>query len=330
MPSDAELAAQEDRGRQANRPGAIPLKGWKDIGWRIFRSIGQDRILLTSAGVTFYLLFALVPTLTAFVSVYGLFNERSTVIDQVSLLVGIVPTSGINIITDQLTRLAGESDGALGFALVISLSVAFWSSSAGIKALFQAMNVAYLETEKRSFIVLNLIALSFTVLGAIAGLLIVAVVLVMPTVLNFLPGRSGLEWLVRITGYLAMLMVLVVGIASLYRWGPSREDAKWRWLTPGAGFALIALSATSIGYSWYVSNVGDYNAAYGSLGALIGFLTWIWISVTIVILGAEFNSELEHQTAQDTTTGPDEPLGERGAYMADTIGQVWPPARGDK
>ncbi|WDR03238.1 YihY/virulence factor BrkB family protein [Devosia algicola] len=322
---DSDTSA--DRGRQAETPGAIPANGWKDIAWRLFRSLKQDRVLLTSAGVTFYILFALVPTLTAFVSIYGLFNDRATVTDQVALLVGIVPTSGLDIITDQLTRLTGESARALSFALIASLAVAFWSSSAGVRAMFQAMNVAYHEEEKRSFVVLYLVALVFTIAGAMAGLFIVSIVLILPTVLNLLPGTTGLEWIVRIASYVIMMIVLLLGISALYRWGPSRENAKWRWLTPGAAVSLIALGATSIGYSWYVSNFGDYNAAYGSLGALIGFLTWIWISVTIVILGAEFNSELEHQTAQDTTTGPDEPLGQRGAYMADTVGRVWPPAR---
>lgn len=325
--SDQQYARQAGRGRQAEDPAQIPPSGWKDVLWRLYRGMTQDRILLTAAGVTFYLLLALVPTLSAFVSMYGLFNDRATVIDQVELLAGIVPAGGLDIIRDQLTRITTESDGTLGVTLLVSLAIALWSASAGVKAMFEAMNVAYHEEEKRSFILFNAIALLFTLGGAVAALLVVAIVVVMPPLLAFLPGGVGLEWLVRIVSYGLMLIVVLVGVAALYRWGPSRQEAKWRWITPGAILAIVALGVASILFSWYVANFSDYNAAYGSLGALIGLLTWIWISVTLVIVGAELNSEVEHQTARDSTTGTELPLGQRGAHMADTVGRAWPPER---
>jgi membrane protein len=322
-----EFAGQSGRGRAADTPTEIPPPGWKDIVWRLYRAITEDRILLTAAGVTFYMTLALVPTLAAFVSIYGLFNNRATVIDQVNLLSGIVPSGGLEIIRDQLTRLTSESEGTLSITLLGSLAIALWSASAGVKALFEAMNVAYHEEEKRSFIKLTLLALVFTLGGAFAAILVLAAVVVVPNVLALLPAEAGLEWTIKLSSYVIMLVAVLVGIAALYRWGPSREEAKWRWITPGAILSVLALGVTSFLFSWYVSNFGNYNATYGSLGAMIGFLTWIWISVTVVIIGAELNSEIEHQTTRDSTTGAELPMGERGAYMADNVGKVWPRAR---
>lgn len=324
---DESYAAQEGRGRDAEAPTEIPLSGWKDVLWRLYRAIAEDRILLTAAGVTFYILFALVPTLAIFVSVYGLFNDRANVLHHVELLTGIVPPGALGIIRDQLTRLAAENNDTLGLTLVVSFAIALWSSSAGARAMFEAMNVAYHERERRSFLVLNGTVLLFTLGGALAALPIVAVVLVLPLLMGLFPVGAGLEWTVRIAAYGAILLVLFVGLAALYRWGPSREEAKWRWITPGALMAVATLGLTSILFSWYVTNFTDDNAAYGSFGAVIGLMSWLWISVTVVIVGAELNSEIEHQTACDSTTGPDLPLGERGARMADTVGRAWPLAR---
>lgn len=326
-PQDEIYAMQPGRGRDADAPTEIPPKGWRDILYRMYRAISEDRILLTSAGATFYMLLSLVPTLTAFVSIYGIFNNRANVLDHVELLSGIVPPGALQIIRDQLTRLTTESNDKLGIWVVIALALALWSASAGVKAMFEAMNIAYHEKERRNFFKLNAVALLFTLGGAIAALLVAAVVLIMPVLIGYVPGGEGLEWTIRIAAYIAMLLVLAAGVGALYRWGASREGAKWRWITPGALLAVVGLGLTSIIFSWYVTNFSDDNATYGSLGAVIGLMTWLWISVTVVIVGAELNSEIEHQTARDSTTGPDLPLGERGAHMADTIGRVWPPAR---
>ena len=320
-------AAQVGRGRDADAPSEIPFPGWKDVLWRLYRAFAEDRILLTAAGATFYILLAMVPTLTAFVSIYGIFNNRADVIKHVELLIGIVPPGVFEVIREQLTRLTAESNDTLGLTLLFSLAIALWSASAGVKAMFEAMNVAYHESERRNFLVLNGTALLFTLGGALSALMVIAVVLVMPQVIALLPGGKGLQWTVRVAAYAAMLLVLSGGLAALYRWGPSREDAKWRWITPGALLSVVALGVTSILFSWYVANFTDDNATYGSLGAMIGLMTWLWISVTLVIIGAELNSEIEHQTARDSTTGPEMPLGARGAHMADTVGRAWPLAR---
>jgi membrane protein len=324
---DEQYARQPGRGRDADAPSEIPLSGWKDVAWRLYRAIGEDRILLTAAGVTFYMLLALVPTLSAFVSIYGLFNNPSSVLDHVELLAGIVPPGTLEILRDQLTRLTSKSNDTLGLTLIFSLAIALWSASAGVKAMFDAMNVAYHERERRNFFQFNGLALLFTLGGALAAVLVALVLVIMPAAIAYLPGGAALQWTVRLTAYAAMLVVMSLGLGALYRWGPSRETAKWRWITPGAILAVVLMGAVSIGFSWYVTNFADDAEAYGSLGAIIGMMIWMWISVTLVIVGAELNSEVEHQTARDSTTGPDEPLGERGAHMADTVGRVWPRAR---
>lgn len=325
--ADRQNAMQPGRGRRAAHPTEIPGPGRLDILWRLYRSIAEDRILLTAAGVAFYVLLALVPTLTAFVSIYGLFNNPASAVEQVEMLVGIVPPGALQIIRDQLVRLTGQSNNTLGLALIFSLALALWSASAGVKAMFEALNIAYGEEEKRSFLHLNALALLFTFAGALAACLMVAVLIVLPAIMALLPGGDGVGWAVRLASYGVLMLAVLAGLAALYRWGPSREAAKWRWITPGVILTVPLFGAVSVVFSWYVTNFTDNNATYGSLGATIGLMTWLWITVTLVIIGAEINSEIEHQTARDSTTGPAAPLGQRGAHMADTVGRVWPPAR---
>lgn len=310
-----------ERGRQATAPQRIPPEGWIPILKRVFASLGEDRVMLTAAGVTYYTLLALVPALTALVSIYGLFADRATVLEHVGLLAGIVPEGGLDIISEQLERIAGEGATTLGWTLVVSLGIALWGASAGIRAMFEAMNVAYGEREKRNFIVLNTMVLLSTLLVAVCAALVIGAVVLLPAVTAFLEPLPSMTWLLRLAGYGVFVLILVCGLAALYRWGPSRTAARWRWITPGAVIATLGTLAVSIAFSWYVANFGNYGATYGSLGALIGFLTWIWLSVTLVILGAELNAEIEHQTARDTTTGPAQPMGERGAHVADTLGE---------
>jgi membrane protein len=317
---DLAAASEPGRGRQSRSPRGIPPKGWKDVFWRVWNSITQDRVMFTAAAVAYYLLLALVPTLTAVVSIYGLFADRSAILDQVAMLSGIMPEEGLTIIRDQLERIAGEGNTTLSWTLLISLAIALWSSSAAVKAMFEAMNIAYEEREKRGFFALNLLALVFTLVSAVAGVLVLGAVIILPAVLALLPIGPALQWVLRITSYVLLAAVTVLGLAALYRWGPSRERAKWRWISPGAVFAVVVTLIVSALFSWYVANFGNYSATYGSLGAIIGLLTWMWISATIIIVGAELNSEVEHQTAKDSTTGEEQPLGERGAYMADTVG----------
>lgn len=315
----AETISGAAVGRHANAPWHIPLSGWKEIIFRVVGDFLENRILLTAAGVTFFVLLSLVPTLSAIVTLYGLFNDSTSVLNHVQLLSGFMPPSALSLLEDQLTRLISASNNSLGWTFLFSLAIALWSASAGVKALFEAMNVAYKEKERRSFIAVNALGLFFTFAGAIVTVVVLTVVLVLPAALQFFPA-FGLEWAVRIGSYAVMLATIAFMVAAFYRWGPCRRQAKWRWIMPGVIMSLIFLAATSAGFSWYVTNFPQQNAASGSLGAVIGLMTWIWFSSTIVIVGALLNASIELQTGRDSTLGPSRPLGKRGAYVADTIG----------
>ncbi|MBN9074630.1 MAG: ribonuclease [Rhizobiales bacterium 65-79] len=308
------------RGRHAKHPSAIPWRGWKDILWRVWSEIGEDRIMLVAAGVTFYLLLALFPALAAFVSLYGFVADPKTIADHVANLGWVLPSGGLDMIRTQLQALANASGKALSFGFVVGFLVALWSANSGMKALFEAMNVAYEEEEKRSFIRLNLLSLAFTLAAMAVGILMVVMVGVVPAVLSFLSLGDLTEILVRILRWPLLLVAAGVAISIIYRYGPSRERAQWRWINWGAALAALVWLVVSILFSWYLENFADYNATYGSLGAVIGFMMWTWISVLVLLVGAELDSEIEHQTARDTTTGKPVQRGRRGAVMADTIG----------
>jgi membrane protein len=284
--------------------------------------VGEDRVPLVAAGVTYFLLLALFPTLTAVISVYGLLVDQAAVRDHLNSLAGFLPEGGAAIVAEQLSRFVDQGTPTLGTALLISLAIAIWSSSSGVKALIQAMNVAYGENEKRGFFRLNLLALGYTTCGVVAALITVACVVAIPALVGTTNIGSGAEWLVQLGAYVVLAVFLLGVLAVLYRYGPSRHKAKWRWITPGAVLAVVLIATVSALFSWFTANFVNYERTYGSLGGLIGFLTWVWICVTAVILGAELNAETEHQTARDSTVRPDAPLGHRGARMADTVGSA--------
>jgi len=319
----AARAAQPGRGRGADAPTHIPWRGWKDILWRVYEDIGRHRLLLAAAGVTFYAMLAVVPAITALVSLYGLFAEASAINAHLSFIAGMMPASAYELISDQITRIASNNDGKLTFAFVIGLGVALWSANAGMKSIFDALNIVYDEDEKRSFIKLNLISLAFTLAAVVALLVAIGAVVALPLVLAYLgfaaEQQAGFLPLLRWPGLFVLVML---GLALLYRFGPSRKDAEWRWVSVGSMFASFAWLAISALFSWYLSKFADYNATYGSLGAVIGLMMWIWLSVTVIMIGAELDAEIEHQTARDTTVGHGKPLGARGAVMADTVGEA--------
>jgi membrane protein len=312
-------ATSNAKGRDAESPWAIPGRGWFAVLKRTYSEFSADRLMAVAAGVTFYALLAIFPAIAAFVSLYGLVADRATLAGHLDLLANVMPSGGLDIITEQLTRLTAQKNAALGVGFVSGLGVALWSANAGIKAMFDALNVAYDEEETRSFIRLNAISLTFTA-GAILFLLLgLGAVAVVPLVLAYLglPGLS--EGLISVGRWPVLFVMATLGLSILYRYGPSRADAKWRWITPGSVIAALLWIAASLGFSWYAANFASYNETYGTLGAAIGFMTWIWLSTAIVLLGAELNAEAEHQTARDSTTGAPGPMGTRGAKMADTV-----------
>ena len=314
-------AVEPGRGRRADMPIGIPWRGWKDVFWRTVEEISADRLLLIAGGVVFYGLLATVPAITALVSMYGIFTPASTINAQLSFLADVMPAGAYQLISDQIVRIAGNSDGKLTLAFILGLGIALWSANAGVKAVFDALNVVYDEDEKRGWIKLNAISLSFTFAGVVVLILILGAVVALPLVLAFVgfAAQQQAGWL-PLLRWPVMFALVVLGLSVLYRHGPSRRHAKWRWVSVGSVFAALTWIAVSVAFSWYLSKFADYNATYGSLGAVIGLMMWMWISTAVVLIGAELNSEIEHQTAQDSTAGIAKPLGARGAVMADTVG----------
>jgi membrane protein len=308
-------AASPRPGGHAARPSEIPAAGWRQILLRTWKAFSKDQILAVAGGVTFFSLLALFPALGAFVSLYGLISNVEDARREVVSMAGVLPGGAVTVIGDQMTRLAATNHAHLGFAFATGLVISVWSANAGVKALMNGLNVAYEEHEKRSFIALNLMSLAFTVGLTVFSVAGIAAAVAAPHALAVLgvgqfEGEGLLRWPI-----LAVVTFSLLGL--LYRYGPSREHARWRWITPGSALAGAVWMLMSIGFSLYVANFGHYNQTYGTLGALIGFLTWIWMSVTVVLLGAELNSQVEQQTSVDTTTGAPMPAGQRGATVSD-------------
>ena len=315
-------AHEPGRGRHAGAPWQIPLRGWKDILWRTYQQIGEDRLLAVAAGVVFYGLLALFPAVTALVSLYGLFANASAVNDQLSSLSGILPSSALDILHEQIARLTSKGDTKLGFGFVIGLGAALWSANAGMKAIIDGLNVVYEEKEKRGFIKLNLVSLAFTVAAIASLLLALSAVVALPLLLGQLGLSSITNALFRFARWPLLLALVIIGLALIYRLAPSRREPRWQWLTVGSIFAAAAWLGSSALLSWYLANFAHYDAAYGSLGAGIGLMMWMWVSSIVILFGAQLNSEIEHQTAKDSTVERDRPLGARGAVMADTVGEA--------
>ena len=308
------------RGRRATAPWQIPWAGWKDIFWRVYASINDNRLLAVAAGVVFYSLLAVFPAVAAFVSLYGIVADASTIDAHLSLASGILPGGAVDLLHEQITKLAAKSNDKLSFGFIAGLALAFWSANAGMKAILDALNVVYDEKEKRSFVKLNLVSLLFTFLAILSLIIALAAVVVVPIVLSLIGLSSLIELSIVVLRWPLVLLLATAALAAIYRYGPSRREARWQWLSTGSLAAALAWLASSVLFSWYIANFGAYNATYGSLGAAVGMMMWMWISAIVILLGAQLNAEIEHQTARDSTVGAEKPLGRRGAVMADTVG----------
>lgn len=313
-------AREPGHGRTATEPTQIPARGWRDIFWRIFWAVPRDRVLSTAGGVAFFALLSTFPGLATVVSVYGLFSDPSVIGKSLSLLAGVLPNGVLDLIADQLQRIATQSTGTLSTASVVSLLVAFWSANSGVSALFDALNVIYKEREKRTLVHLYATTFLFTLSGTIVAVTAMGMVVGLPIVLSQIGLGPRTDTLLRIVRWPALLVFVSLGLSLVYRYGPSRREAKWRWVSWGSSVAALCWVCASALFSWYVATFDSYNRVYGSLGAGVGFMTWIWLSVVIVLLGAELNAEMERQTACDSTIGRPKPLGSRQAFAADTVG----------
>lgn len=309
-----------ERGRQATTPSEIPPRGWKDILLRVYQNIAKHRVLALAAGMTYYSILAIFPAIAALVAVYGLFSDPATIAKHLDQAGGFLPGGAIDVAREQLTRLTSNGPQTLGLTFAVGLGTSLWSANAAMKSLFDTLNIVHGEDEGRGFFKLNAISLGFTLGGVIFILAALGSIVVVPIILQYV-GLSGTgDLLLRIGRWPAMYLVLSIALAVIYRYGPDRETARWRWITWGSAIAAFLWLAVSGLFSFYAANFGSFNETYGSLGAVIGFMTWLWISAIVVLLGAEINAEMEHQTSRDTTTGSPKPLGTRGARVADTVG----------
>jgi membrane protein len=320
----ASAATQAIRRRGPTSPFAIPLAGWKEILLRTYRRIDEDRLLATAGGVVFFGLLAIFPAVTALVSSYGLFADPSTISNNLKTLAMMLPEGTFQIVQDQVARVVSKGNTALGATFLFGLALAIWSTNAGVKSIFDALNVAYEEREKRGFIRLNLVSLLFTV-GSIAALLtLVGTVVAFPLELDHLGLAPDSKLIIALARWPLLFIILLVALAVLYRFAPSRAAPRREWLSIGAVTAAVLWIAGSALLSWYLSEFANYNATYGSLGAAIGLMMWMWMSAIVIMFGAELNSEIERQTLPDATAGRPKPLGTRAAAAAETMGTAAP------
>ena len=311
--------ARDARGRDADRPSQIPARGWLDILKRVWSQMGEDNISIVAAGVAFYAMLAIFPALGAALSIYGLIADPADVSQQLASLGGMLPADARSLLEDQLAGLAAQPKTALGFGVIFGILLALWSASAGMKALMTALNIAYEEEEKRGFLRYYMVALGLTFGAILAALVAIALVAVLPPILDALPVPDWLQWLLSLVRWPLLAAGVIFGLAVLYRHGPSRKQAQWQWVSWGAAVATVLWIGGSLLFSWYAANFADYNKTYGSVGAVVGLLMWFYITAYVMLFGAELNSEMERQTARDTTRAPEQPMGRRGARMADTV-----------
>ncbi|ROO27048.1 membrane protein [Salinisphaera orenii MK-B5] len=315
---DGEVA-NDGRGRRARNPAAIPLIGWRDVLLRVYHAFGDNNLSIIAAGVSFYGLLAIFPGIAAFVAIYGLFQDPGQVVAQMQAMQGIVPADVINTVTAQMTQIAGRPEASLGFAALFTLVLALWSARKGTTALMVALNVVYAERETRNFFVQIAVSLALT-LAIILGLSAIALLAAgVPLVLTALDFADWVVTIGRGLGLGGAALLLMTGIAGLYRFAPSRRAPRWRWVLVGAATVTVFWILGSIAFSVYVAFSGSYSATYGSIGAVVVVLTWLYITVLIMLVGGELNAQLEYQTAADTTAGHTRPMGERGAFVADNV-----------
>lgn len=315
-PDDAH---EPGRGRGAETPTDVPAKGWLDILSRTKSQLAEDNLSIVAAGVAFYGFVAVVPALGALIGIYALVADTAQINEHIAVLARVVPGEVMPLLEDQIKRLTGD-DKAAGMSAIIGLLIAIYSSSAATKALITGINIAYDENEKRGFFRLNLMALGLTLFVLVGAVIAVALVAVLPSVVEHMAVSAQVETIVSWARWPLLMAGFMIGLAAFYRYGPSRREAKWKWVSGGAGLATLLWLAGSALFSIYVSKFGSYDKTYGSLGAVVVFLLWLYLTAYAVLVGAELNSEMERQTVKDTTEGPPKPLGARGAKAADTVG----------
>ncbi|HEX8214056.1 MAG TPA: YihY/virulence factor BrkB family protein [Allosphingosinicella sp.] len=327
-----QVRTAEEKGTHADSPRRIPAAGWKEVLQRTWNESWTDNLGLVAAGVAFYGFLALVPMLGGLVLVYGLIAEPSTVVSNMQALTDVLPEDVAALIGQQLMDVLRTSEEKKGWALLVAGLVALYGGANGAGAIITALNVAYEEQEKRSLLHFYAVAVSIAVVAMLLALAALAATTTVGALGELMPNASPVAVaLGKGAAYIALGLAAAAVAATLYRFAPSRHHARWEWLTPGSLFTAISWVLLTLAFGFYVTQVTDYEATYGSLGAIIALLTWMYLTAYVFVFGAELNRELEHQTGEDTTVGPEEPIGERGAWAADHVaGEEGEKSRPDK
>jgi membrane protein len=309
-------------GREAEHPGEIPPRGWFAVLKRVRREVKDDNVALLAAGVAFYAMLAIFPAIIAVVTIYGMVADPEDVRTQIGEFAQSLPSGADQLLTEQLTSVTSTGRQALSIGLAVSLLAVLWSASGGVQGLVKALNLVYDERETRGFLKLRGLSLLLTIGAIVVAVVALALIAVFPAVIENLElGRVG-ELAASIGRWVLLALLMLFALGVVYRYAPDRANPRWRWVSGGAVVALVVWLLGSIGFSWYVDNFGKYNQTYGALAAVIILLLWLFLSAFAVLLGAELDAETERQTARDTTTGPERPLGERGAEVADSLGET--------
>ena len=299
-----------DRPRRAPSPLQIPLKDWKAILGRTRKEFADDQAPMIAAGVSFYSLLALFPGLAAFVALYGLFADVAEARRHLQALAHILPASALTLIGEQMIRMAAAQKGGLSVTFVLGLLTSIWSANGAVKAMMTGLNIAYEEHETRGFIHKTLISLAFTLGLLVFGFAAVAVLGAGPAAESYLGHHAAL--LLNLVSWPILLVAMAIGVALLYRFGPSRDPVRFEWISWGSGVAVLLWLAVSTLFSLYVGNFAHYDRTYGSLGAVVGFMMWNWLSNLIILGGAELNAEIERQTDMDPAARPARATGAAG------------------
>jgi membrane protein len=311
----------EERGRRARSPARMPARGWRDIAIRTKRELKRDQVASVAAGVAFFGMLAIFPAMIAAVSLYGLLANPADVERQVASMSSMLPGPAQAVIGERLNALVSQPAGQLSLGLLLSIAVALWTASTGTKAMIDAVNLAYNERETRGFFKLRAMALAMALGLIVAGILAVLMVTLLPAAFSWFGfGEQG-RFIVSIARWPALALGALIGLAVLYHFAPNRTRPRWRWVSVGAVVATLLWIGASLLLSLYVSNFGNYDATYGALAGVVVLMLWMYVSSLVILVGAEINSEIEGQTAEDSTVGPEKPIGRRGAVKADRLGE---------
>lgn len=317
MSFDSKRDPQQELGHDAGSPAQIPPKGWQQILLRVWSEISRDHIGVVAAGIAFYGLMAIFPAIAAIVGISGLILDPADLGATMETIVTFLPPDAAAIINEQMVKVA-SGDTATGLAAASGLMLAIYGAMKGVMTLIEGLNIAYDEKETRGFIRLYLTAFAMTLALVTGFSLAIGLIVILPALTDFLALDPRFAAMVRWFSWPILAAFIMLALAVVYRFGPARSAARWRWLSLGAGLATALWIAASLGFSFYASNFGSYNETYGTLAGIILLLTWLWLSAYVILAGAELNAEVEQHSLRDITTGAPSPMQQRGAVKADT------------